>query len=87
MFGLLFIVIGAIIILQYYGVVGVFTGLTWGLIFIILGVLLFLRAHARRERRRAWIAEHRRMQGQSPIHSSHPPHTAPHENDNGNEGA
>ncbi|HEX4104506.1 MAG TPA: hypothetical protein VHZ04_03490 [Candidatus Paceibacterota bacterium] len=63
MFGLIFIIIGVLVLLQYYGVVGAFSGLVWGIIFIAAGLLIFARRMARRRRRTEWMA--RREQNQN----------------------
>jgi hypothetical protein len=61
MFGIIFIVIGIIILLQAYGVFGALSsGIIWGVAFIIIGITLALRRSARRNRRAEWLAEHRR---------------------------
>ncbi|HVO28505.1 MAG TPA: hypothetical protein VMT81_00785 [Candidatus Paceibacterota bacterium] len=68
MIGIIFIIIGAVLLLESLGVFGSFSGgMLWGIVLLAIGILLMVRGSARRRRRQEWMERRReRRQGQGP---------------------
>jgi hypothetical protein len=64
MFGLGFILIGIVILLQAAGVFGNLSpALVWGITFILIGIIIASRSSMRRKRRAEWMAKRREKRG------------------------
>lgn len=60
MFGIGFIIIGIIVLLQTAGfLTGISGGVVWGVAFILIGIMMIARRSMRRERRRKWMIKNR----------------------------
>jgi hypothetical protein len=66
MFGIGFIIIGILVLLQTFGVFGAISpGIIWGIAFIVIGLMMASRRSMRRNRRQEWMAKrHDKQKGQ-----------------------
>jgi hypothetical protein len=59
MFGIAFIIVGVIVLLQTLGVFGTLSGgIIWGTAFVLIGILMMFRQSMRHKRRTEWLGKH-----------------------------
>jgi hypothetical protein len=68
MFGIGFIIIGIILLLQAAGIFGAISpGIVWGIVFIVIGIGIASRHSMRRKRRHEWMAKRHQKDDDSSV--------------------